>query len=105
MQAGQNRPADVVKDGGKCDLVPVSDPAQIGDPVGRALHVEGVQAESIRGEGEAAVAVEDVVRGGRARDRLDGARAEPLDAVGDAANAPAALELAGRADNRTGEAD
>ena len=105
VEARQHRPADVVEDCGEGDLVAVPDSAELGDPVGGPLHVERVQAERVRGEGEAAVAIEDVVGGSRAQNRLHGAGAEALDPIGDAANAPAALQLAGRADDRAGEAD
>ena len=105
MEARQHRPADVVEDRGEGELVAVADAAQLGDPVGGPLHVEGVEAETVGGEGEAAVPIEDVVGGSRAQDRLDRTGAEPLDPVRDAADAPPALELAGRPDDRAGEAD
>ena len=105
MKPRQHRPADVVEDRGEGDLVTVPESAELGDPVGGPLHVEGMQAEAVGGEREPAVPIEDVVRGGRAQNRLNRTGAEALDPVGDAANAPTALQLAGRADDRAGEAD
>ena len=47
MQPGQDGTADVVKDRGERELVAVADAAHLGDPVGGALHGEGVQAEAV----------------------------------------------------------
>ena len=105
MQARQDRPADVVEDRRQGQLVAVTDSAHLGDPVGGPLHRQGVQPEAIGSEGQTPVAVEDVVGGRGAQNRLDRAGAEPLDAVGDALDAPAALDLPGGADDRAGEAD
>jgi hypothetical protein len=105
MQAGQHGPADVVQDGRECDLVAVPDATELGHPVGGTLHIQCVEAESVRGEGQAAVPVEDVVGRCRAKNRLHGARAESLDSVGDAADAPPALQLSGCADDRAGQPD
>ena len=64
-----------------------------------------MKPEAIRGEGETPVAVEDVVGRSGAKDRLDRTGAEPLDAVGDGADAPAPLELTGCPHDRAGEPD
>ena len=98
VQAGEHGPADVVEDRGEGELVAVAVAGDLGDPVGRPLDRKGVQAEAVGRERHLAVAVEEVVAGGRAEDRLDGAGAEALDGIGDAADAPAARELAGGAD-------
>ena len=105
MEAGQHGPADVMQDCREGDLVAVTDATELGHPVSGALHVQGVQAESVRGEGQAAVPVEDVVGRCRTKNRLHGARAEPLDPVGDAADAAPALQLSGCADDRAGQPD
>ena len=39
MQAGEDRPADVVQDGGERELVAVADPAEVRNLVGGALNV------------------------------------------------------------------
>src|SRR3954454_21117688 len=64
-----------------------------------------MEPEAIRRERQAPVAVEDVVGGRRAQDRLDRTGAEPLDPVGDAPDAAPALELAGGPDDGAGQAD
>jgi hypothetical protein len=105
VQASEDRTADVVQDGGEGDLVAISDAAHLGDSVGGRLHVQSVQAEAVGSQGEPAVPVEDVVGGRRAQDRLHGTGPEALDAVGDAADASAALQLAGGTNDRAGQAD
>src|SRR5581483_1012156 len=104
MQPREDGPADVVKDRGEGELVAVSDPADLRDPVRRPLHLKGVQPEAVRGEGEPSVAVEDVVGRGRAQDCLHRARAEPLDTLGDAEDPAATLKLSRRPDYRAREA-
>jgi hypothetical protein len=105
MEASEDGTAEVMEDRGQGQLVPVADSADLGDPVRGPLHGEGVQPEAIRGEGEAPVAVEEVVGGRGAQNRLDRTRAEPLDAVADAVDATGALDLASGADDRAGQAD
>ena len=105
VQAGQHRAPDVVQNGGQRQFVPVAVADDLGDSVGRPLHSQGVHPEAVGTQGEPRVAAEHVVRGGRAQNRLDGTGAKPLDRVGNAANPPAALELAGGANDRTGEPD
>jgi len=105
MQAGKHRAADVMEDRRQGELVAVADAADLGDAVRRPLHGQGVQAEAIRGQGQAAVAIEDVVGGRRAQNRLDRAGAKSLNPVADTVNAPAALNLARGAHDGAGEAD
>jgi hypothetical protein len=64
-----------------------------------------METEAVGRESEPPVTVEDVVRGCGPKNGLHRARAEPLDAVADAAERPAALDLACRADDRAGEPD
>jgi len=105
MEARQDRPADVVKDRCQGQLVAVADTRHLGDPVSGPLYVQRMQPEAIRGEGEAPIAVEEVVTGRGAQNRLHRARAKPLDAIADAHNSPtAALNLPGGSDDRAGEA-
>ena len=87
MQAGQDGAADVVENRRQGELVALADAAHLGDPVGGALHDQRVEAEAVGRESEPPVAVEDVVGGRGAKNGLHRARAEPLDAVADAADA------------------
>src|SRR5262249_9412145 len=85
------------------ELVTIAHRAHLGDAVGGTLHAHRVQAEPVGGEGQTAVAIEDVVGGGRADDRLDCAGAEPLDPVSDASDPTSALKLSRGPDDRGGE--
>jgi hypothetical protein len=105
VQARQNRPADVVEDRGQGQLVAVADAAQLGDPVRGALDGQSVQSEAIGGEGQSPVAIEEVVGGRGAKDRLDSAWAESLDPIGDTVDSPGALDLTGGSDDRGRETD
>ena len=64
-----------------------------------------MEAEPVGSEGETSVSVEDVVCGRRAKDRLDGAWAESLDSVSDAADPFSSLQLTGSPHDGASEAD
>src|SRR5262249_48174231 len=99
MGPRQDRPADVVERRGERDLVPVADAGHFRDVVSGTLDIEPVQAEAVRSQSESAVAIEDVVGGGRAEDRLDRSRPKPLDTIGHADDAATALQLPCGADD------
>jgi hypothetical protein len=105
MQPREHRPTDVVEDRAERELVAVTDAAQLRNSVRCPLHCEGVEAEPVGSEGEMFVPVEDVVGGRRAKDRLDGAWAESLDSVSDAADPFSSLQLTGSPHDGASEAD
>jgi hypothetical protein len=94
-----------MEDRGQGQLVAVADTTHLGDPVGGPLHGESMEPEAVGSEGESPVAIEDVVGGSRAQNRLNRAWAESLDAVCDAGDPPAALKLTGGTNHGAGEAD